>query len=68
MDNPSRLSEIQLLQNYGPDVSLDVINKLVSAFGRLRTLADQGLIAYPYSTRELVNIVKHLQVCSKKNI
>jgi hypothetical protein len=25
-------------------------------------MADQGLVSYPYSTREVVNIVKHLQV------
>lgn len=62
VDNPSRMSEIQLLQSYGPDVDIGVINKLVSAFGTLRTMADEGLLTYPYSTRELVNIVKHLQV------
>jgi hypothetical protein len=33
----------------------------VAAFGSLRQLSDQGLISYPYSTRELVNIVKHLE-------
>jgi hypothetical protein len=38
-----------------------VLEKLVSAFGSLRELSDQGLISYPYSTRELVNIVKHLE-------
>ena len=36
------------------------MEKLVSAFGSLRELSDQGIISYPYSTRELVNIVKHL--------
>ncbi len=34
---------------------------MVSAFGSLRELSDQGLISYPYSTRELVNIAKHLE-------
>lgn len=61
VDNPSRESEIQLLKSYGPDVDLLTVNNLVSAFGELRTMADQGQVAYPYSTRELVNIVKHLQ-------
>ena len=27
--------------------------------GELRSMADQGLIAYPYSIREEVNMVKH---------
>ena len=62
IDNPSRNSEIDLLRNYGPDVSLKVIEKLVAAFGDLRAMADQGFVNYPYSTREVVNIVKHLQV------
>lgn len=63
VDNPSFDNEIHLLKQYGPDVDDKTINKLVKAFGELRTMADQGLVAYPYSTREVVNIVKHLQVC-----
>ena len=51
-----------LLRSYGPDVPQDIMRKLVGAFGELRDLADQGMIQYPYSTREVVNIVKHLQV------
>ena len=34
----------------------------IQAFSELRAMADQGSITYPYSTREVVNIVKHLQV------
>lgn len=63
VDNPSFDNEIQLLKQYGPDVDDKTIRKLVKAFGELRTMADQGLVAYPYSTREVVNVVKHLQVC-----
>ncbi|KAB7495808.1 von Willebrand factor A domain-containing protein 8 [Armadillidium nasatum] len=37
------------------------MRQLVGAFGELRELADQGLIQYPYSTREVVNVIKHLQ-------
>lgn len=62
VDNPSQASEISLLKNYGPDVPEEAILKLVRAFAELRTLADQGLVQYPYSTREVVNIVRHLQV------
>ncbi|XP_071450278.1 von Willebrand factor A domain-containing protein 8 [Hetaerina americana] len=61
VDNPSKESEIALLKNYGPDVPEEIIHKLVKAFGELRDLADQGLVSYPYSTREVVNIVRHLQ-------
>ena len=34
----------------------------IQAFSELRAMADEGSITYPYSTREVVNIVKHLQV------
>jgi len=33
----------------------------VSVFDELREHTDAGLISYPFSTREQVNIVKHLQ-------
>lgn len=62
VDNPSVENEIQLLRQYGPNVDEKVIFKLVKAFGKLRSMADQGLVSYPYSTREVVNIVKHLEV------
>lgn len=62
VDNPSVENEIQLLKRYGPNVDEQIIFKLVKAFGKLRNMADQGLVSYPYSTREVVNIVKHLEV------
>ncbi|XP_023941851.1 von Willebrand factor A domain-containing protein 8 [Bicyclus anynana] len=61
VDNPSVDSELELLRSYGPDVPQDIMSKLVQAFAQLRSMADQGQLTYPYSTRELVNIVKHLQ-------
>ncbi|XP_036613372.1 von Willebrand factor A domain-containing protein 8 [Trichosurus vulpecula] len=61
VDNPKPQSELEMLRQYGPNVPEPVLQKLVAAFGELRHLADQGIINYPYSTREVVNIVKHLQ-------
>lgn len=61
VDNPSQDSEIALLRQYGPSVPEKVLKQLVAAFGELRNMADQSLLSYPYSTREVVNIVKHLQ-------
>ncbi|XP_042236264.1 von Willebrand factor A domain-containing protein 8-like isoform X2 [Homarus americanus] len=61
IDNPSVESEMSLLRSYGPDVPEDIMRRLVGAFSELRDLADQALIQYPYSTREVVNIIKHLQ-------
>lgn len=53
-----------MLQQYGPNVPEDILKKLVAAFAELRQMSDDGIIAYPYSTREVVNIVKHLEVSS----
>ncbi|KAI8350392.1 AAA domain-containing protein [Blakeslea trispora] len=61
VDNPDMLSEMFLLRKYGPHVSEDLLVKMSSAFTDLRKLTDEGLISYPYSTRELVNIVLHLE-------
>ncbi|GIY28025.1 von Willebrand factor A domain-containing protein 8 [Caerostris darwini] len=60
VDNPSLESEVAMLRQYGPNVSEDYLRKLASLFGELRSLSDAGLITYPYSTREVVNIIKHL--------
>ena len=51
-----------LLASYGPDVPGPLLAKLVHGFGELRTMADLGKLQYPYSTREVVAVVKHLQV------
>ncbi|XP_072542068.1 von Willebrand factor A domain-containing protein 8 isoform X2 [Salminus brasiliensis] len=61
VDNPKPQAEFAMLKQYGPDVPDAVLQKLVAAFGELRAMADQGTITYPYSTREVVNIVRHLQ-------
>ncbi|KAL4635681.1 von Willebrand factor A domain-containing protein 8 isoform X1 [Arapaima gigas] len=61
VDNPKPQAEFAMLKQYGPDVPDVVLQKLVAAFGELRAMADQGTINYPYSTREVVNVVKHLQ-------
>ena len=62
VDNPKPQAELAMLRQYGPQVPEATLQKLVAAFGELRSMADQGTITYPYSTREVVNIVKHLQV------
>uniref|UniRef100_A0A1I8FUD4 von Willebrand factor A domain-containing protein 8 n=1 Tax=Macrostomum lignano TaxID=282301 RepID=A0A1I8FUD4_9PLAT len=61
VDNPQLDSELHMLAQYGPDVPQQVLQKLVSMFADLRAMSDEGNLQYPYSTRELVNIVRHLQ-------
>ena len=61
INNPDEESELALLRFYGPDLADELLLKLTHLFSDLRRLVDDGLLSYPYSTRELVNIVKHLQ-------
>jgi hypothetical protein len=46
----------------------DLLEKMSAAFTDLRKLVDEGLISYPYSTRELVNIVRHMQIYPDEGI
>ena len=62
VDNPDIESEVVLLRRGpGPDVPRDRLVQLALLFAELRDLVDAGLLAYPYSTRELVRLVAHLQ-------
>ena len=59
--NPDVESEVQLLQSYAPSINEDLLTRLSASFDELRKLFENGDIAYPYSTREAVAVVKHLQ-------
>ena len=59
--NPELASELALLRHYGAGkVEEALLGRLCAAFSELRGLADEGMLSYPYSTRELVNVVKHM--------
>jgi len=60
VETPDLVSEAALLKSYGPSVPANLLVRLMGLFGRLRQMVDEGLLAYPYSTRELVRIVSHL--------
>jgi hypothetical protein len=60
VENPTGESELHMLKSYGPNVPDTLIMSLTNVFDELRLAVEQGFIQYPYSTRELVNIVKHL--------
>ncbi|KAJ3061734.1 von Willebrand factor A domain-containing protein 8, partial [Podochytrium sp. JEL0797] len=66
--NPDKLSELHMLKKYAPSVDEDILIKLIDAFNDLRLLVDEGLINYPYSTRELVSVVKHLESFPKEGL
>lgn len=61
VSNPTMESELAMLAKYGPSVDPRILRKLVLAFGELRKLSSEGSISYPFSIRELVSIVKHLE-------
>jgi hypothetical protein len=62
VENPSFESELALLRNFGPSLPEKTLRSVVRAFAQLRSMADQGQLSYPYSTREVINVVKHLEV------
>ena len=59
--NPDRESQIEIVRNYAPSVNIDLIKNIVAAFDELREHAENGILEYPYSTRECVSVIKHLQ-------
>eukprot|EP01060_Flectonema_neradi_P023062 TRINITY_DN3129_c0_g2_i1.p1 TRINITY_DN3129_c0_g2~~TRINITY_DN3129_c0_g2_i1.p1 ORF type:complete len:1879 (+),score=356.83 TRINITY_DN3129_c0_g2_i1:191-5827(+) len=61
IDNPDRSSVLEVLQKYGPSVPKFALNSMADCFQQLDKLVSDGLLAYPYSLRELVAIVKHLE-------
>ena len=75
IDNPERASRLEVLQQYGPNVPLFALNSMIDAFEELSQLVQEGLLAYPYSLRELVAVVKHVEVypddgmvCALRNV
>ena len=62
VENPEFESELELLRHFGPSLSDATLRQLVQAFSQLRSMADQGQLTYPYSTREVINVVKHMEV------
>ena len=60
--NPDLQSELELLRAYAPAVAESTLNRIALAFQELRSLHESGSLSYPYSTREIVAVVKHLQL------
>lgn len=53
-------SHRRILKSYGPNVDDDLINKIVNIWEDLRVAHKKGTIVYPFSVREAVGVVKHL--------
>ncbi|KAH8982346.1 AAA domain-containing protein [Lactarius hatsudake] len=51
----------KLLTQLAPELSEDLIVRLIGAFHDLRQSYESGSLSYPYSLRELIAIVRHMQ-------
>ncbi len=60
VDNPDEHSEVALLRSYAPNVPQGTLQQLAAAFADLRTQHQDGVLTYPYSTREAVRVARHL--------
>ncbi|KAH9046612.1 AAA domain-containing protein [Lactarius hengduanensis] len=61
ISNPDLQSERKLLTQLAPELSKDLIVRLIGAFHDLRQSYEGGTLSYPYSLRELIAIVRHMQ-------
>ncbi|KZS88617.1 hypothetical protein SISNIDRAFT_417941 [Sistotremastrum niveocremeum HHB9708] len=61
VSNPDLESERRLLAQLAPELDEDTLRRLVGAFHDLRTGYDEGKLSYPYSLRELINLVRHMR-------
>lgn len=68
IENLDLYSEINLLSSYGPDIPLDIIRRIALSFQDLRTKYENHELSYPYSAREAVAVIKHLQAYPKDGV
>ena len=61
-------SHRRILRSYGKNVSSDTIEKIIKVWDELRKAHEDGRILYPFSVRESVNVIKHLNSYSKDGI
>ncbi|KAJ7768600.1 AAA domain-containing protein, partial [Mycena maculata] len=66
--NPDQESERTLLGQLAPEIDEELILRLVGAFHDLRKGYDNGTLNYPYSLRELINLVKHMQAYPRDSL
>ncbi|KAJ6597514.1 AAA domain-containing protein [Mycena vulgaris] len=66
--NPDQESERTLLGQLAPEIDEELILRLVGAFHDLRKGYDSGTLNYPYSLRELINLVKHMQAYPRDSL
>eukprot|EP00977_Amphora_coffeiformis_P014936 scaffold4262_cov169-Amphora_coffeaeformis.AAC.5 len=55
-----RESQSHILKSYGPNLPAKTIEKIIDIWQHLRNEHERGVMAYPFSVREAVSVVKHL--------
>jgi MoxR-like ATPase len=55
-----RDSQFQVLQSYGPTLSKKMLTRIIDMWQELQTAHARGTLAYPFSIREAVSVVKHV--------
>lgn len=68
IDNPDLASEEQLLASYAPNVPASIRRRLALCFADLRELHQSGMLSYPYSIREAVALIKHIEAFPQDGI
>ncbi|KJA23810.1 hypothetical protein HYPSUDRAFT_137004 [Hypholoma sublateritium FD-334 SS-4] len=61
VSNPDQESERNLIGQLAPELDKDLVLRLVGAFHDLRKGYEHGILNYPYSLRELINLVRHMK-------
>ncbi|KAF7762262.1 hypothetical protein Agabi119p4_8855 [Agaricus bisporus var. burnettii] len=61
VSNPDSESEKNLLSQLAPEMEEKLIRRLVAAFQDLRIGYETGVLNYPYSLRELINLIRHMK-------
>ena len=53
-------SQRRILRSYGPNLSETTVDKIVGVWQDLRKAHEKGQMSYPFSVREAVSVVKHM--------
>lgn len=61
IDSPDAAGEAALLARLAPRAPAALHRRIAGLFAELRAHVAEGLLSYPYSTREAVSIARHLQ-------
>jgi MoxR-like ATPase len=61
LENPDARSQEELLLKYAPQVPKRLLHQLIMVFADLRVAVKEGTLQYPFSLRELIHVVRHLQ-------